>query len=97
MKKAIMILALCVAASAYSDVNVNWGASAGFYWNATSAALLGAAGSGNSTIAKLYYSSDATKSDIGVNGAVSGGNDILWATTTITEGAGSTEWADFPA
>ncbi|MEI7850893.1 MAG: Ig-like domain-containing protein [Kiritimatiellales bacterium] len=77
-------------------VNVNWGASGGFYFRTNAfAGILGPTGSGKSTIARLMYSPNAVKDQIlpGGAGAV---NDVAWDTITITEnGDGVTEWAAF--
>ena len=96
MKKTIAVLLMGLIATSYGVVNVDWGASAGFYFSADSnTGILGPTGVGKSTIAQLMYSPDNVKDSINTSG-VGTVNDVVWDTITITEnGDGLSEWAYF--
>jgi hypothetical protein len=89
------LTAACVDAT-NGVANVNWAASAGFYFSADSGTgILGPNGSGKATIAQLMYSPDNTKDSI-LSSRAGSVNDVVWDTMTITEnGDGITEWAVF--
>lgn len=88
MKRFVVMV--CVAGSlfavtAQANVYILWQASAGFLWTAGDTTLLGD-GTGNSTIAQLIWSVDATADapDAGASHYV-GGDDVWLADLTLTE------------
>lgn len=91
MKKIAVMMVIGLVATSYGSIKVNWSAGAGFYWDPSFDALLG---TGQSTIAQLMYSPDATKDNI-TTSLVGDVNDIIFATYTITEGVNASAYADF--
>ena len=86
MKKILIITALAALASvSQGKVLINWSGAAGFYFGATDpgVGILGDA-TGNSTFAQLIYSVDEIVDNVNLDGS-SVGDDVVWATTTITE------------
>jgi len=95
MKKTIIsaIAALALGTSAYSDININWAAGAGFYSaSMPSGILLG----GGSLLAQLIYTSSGSIEDASIGGGVSGDNTVLVNyTVSYPGGTAGSEWADF--
>ncbi len=86
MKKMTVLIAfLAVACVAQASININWTASAGFYWDPSFAPLI-AEGSGGSTLAQLVYSSDAVIDAVNADG--SRANDTVLDFFTLTETPG---------
>lgn len=91
MKKIVMMMVMGLVAASYANVQVEWGAGAGFFWSPSGDALLSP---GGSTIAQLMYSPDATQdaintSKVGVN------NDVIWSSMALTEGVNTSTYGDF--
>ena len=81
-------------AASYGIVNVNWSATAGFFWTVDPfEGILGDA-TGNSTRAQLMYSPDASKDDIELNGE-GFDNDVIWDSLVITENGVSGDFDDY--
>jgi hypothetical protein len=94
MKKILMaMIMIAFAVASYGNVQVNWTASGGFYWDPSYDALLG---SGESTYAQLMYSPDAVKDNIGLDKA-GVDNDVIWDSILLTEGGNTSVWGDFLA
>lgn len=97
MKKIVAMALIGAAATAYGVVNVDWMASAGFYFSAAPSLGILGDGTGGSTVAQLIYSIDGDVDDATIGGGVSG-DDVVWATVPITEdgtGGNGDEWATF--
>jgi len=92
MKKGLLLVVCLVSGLALSDVNVNWWATAGFYFNADP--NTGILGSGQSTVAQLIYTLSGNVNDALAGGGVSGDN-VLWSSITLTEGGNTSAFADF--
>ena len=94
MKKILAIMVIAISTSTFADVNVNWLASGGFYFNATPGVGILGSGTGNSTIAQLIYSIDGNVNDALIGGGVSG-DDALWGSLTITEDGNDNDGTTF--
>ena len=91
------MLLMGLAAASYGEVQVSWGGSAGFFFNANPGAGILGDGTGKSTVAQLIYSVDLYADRAGVGG-VTTGDDVVWGTLTLTENGISgdgDEWAAF--
>jgi hypothetical protein len=84
MKKVLLVILMGIVATSYGAVDIIWLATGGFYFNATPGVGILGSGTGNSTIAQLIYSLDGNVDDALVGGGVSG-DDVIWASLTITE------------
>ena len=94
MKKILAMLLLGFATTSYGVVNINWAASAGFYFNADPSVGILGDGTGHSTVARLMYSPDAGMDGF-LPGMVSAGNDVVWDSITITEDGVPGNWDEF--
>jgi len=77
-------------------VAIDYAAVYGFYFNVDSNVGILGAGTGNQTFAQLVFSPDDQVDPVAYDNVLgTNGNDFAWGTTMITEGSGSTEFADF--
>ncbi len=91
MKKTLVIIAaFAFAIAAQAELRITWGATGGFYFNATPGVGILGDGTGNSTAAYLVWDADGILGDINAGsysvGGTIGGATILDAMTIAEDG-----------
>lgn len=87
MKKVSLLITVFAAAMlAQADININWRASAGFYFSANPNVGILGDGTGNSTVAYLVYSADSAAGSVGVGGTFLDGDTVLSSVTIMEDG-----------
>lgn len=84
IKTKTLILLMGLNVASYGEVNISWGSSAGFFFNANSSVGILGDATGHSTVAQLIYSVDLYADAAMIDGAATG-DDVVWDTITITE------------